>query len=104
MGMNRSGYLKRLAATGALGAITALVSTPGVLADETTPNATSPAATPAKAKKPMKMDQPMPGEMKKEGMLKGDVSKAAAKKQRDMQEVMEKEEKAMAPETTKGLK
>lgn len=104
MGINRSGYLKRLAATGALAAITGLVSTPGVLADETAPGAAAPAATPAKAKKPMKMDQPMPGEMKKEGMRKGDVSKAAAKKQRDMKDVMEKEEKAMAQESTKGLK
>ncbi len=33
--------------------------------------------------KPMKMDEPMRGEMKKESMKKGDVKKAADKKKRE---------------------
>jgi len=55
------------------------------------------AAPPAKVKvkKPMKMDQPMAGEMKKEGMMKGDMKKAADKKQRDMEDAMRKDEQAM---------
>ena len=50
---------------------------------------------PKPAPKPMKMKEPMSGEMKKPGMTKGDVKKAAQKKDRDMKEPMEKEEKAM---------
>ena len=41
--------------------------------------------------KPMKMDEPMHGEMKKKSMKKGDVKRAAEKKQRDMRPMMEKE-------------
>ena len=41
--------------------------------------------------KPMKMDEPMHGEMKKKSMKKGDVKKAAEKKQREMKPVIEKE-------------
>ena len=41
--------------------------------------------------KPMKMDEPMGGEMKKKGMKKGDVRKAAERKQREMKPTMEKE-------------
>ena len=41
--------------------------------------------------KPMKMDEPMPTKMAKPGMRKGDVKKAAEKKQRDMAPMMEKE-------------
>jgi hypothetical protein len=51
------------------------------------------ANTPARA--PMKMDQPMPGEMKKPGMKKGDVKKAAERKAQDMKPMMEQEEKMM---------
>ncbi len=42
--------------------------------------------------KPMKMDEPMHGEMKKKSMKKGDVKKAAEKKERDMKPMMEKEQ------------
>jgi len=47
------------------------------------------------AKPPMKMDDPMPGEMKKPGMKKGDVKKAADDKQQKMKPMMDKEESAM---------
>ncbi len=39
----------------------------------------------------MKMDEPMHGEMKKKGMKKGDVKKAAERKGQEMKPVMEKE-------------
>ena len=41
--------------------------------------------------KPMKMDEPMHGEMKKKGMKKGDVKKAAKKKEREMKPMLERE-------------
>jgi hypothetical protein len=41
--------------------------------------------------KPMKMDEPMHGEMKKKSMKKGDVKKAAEKKDREMKPMIEKE-------------
>jgi pentapeptide MXKDX repeat protein len=40
---------------------------------------------------PMRMDEPMHGEMKKESMKKGDVKKAAEKKRREMKPMMEKD-------------
>jgi hypothetical protein len=44
---------------------------------------------------PMKMDEPMSGEMKKKGMKKGDVRKAAEKKEAEMRDMIEKEEESM---------
>lgn len=41
--------------------------------------------------KPMKMDDPMPIKMTKPGMKKGDVKKAAEKKEREMKAMMDKE-------------
>ena len=41
--------------------------------------------------KPMKMDEPMHGEMKKGSMKKGDVKKAAKKKERELKPMIEKE-------------
>lgn len=41
--------------------------------------------------KPMNMDDPMPIKMKKQGMKKGDVKKAAEKKEREMKAMMDKE-------------
>ena len=41
--------------------------------------------------KPMKMDEPMHGEMKKKSMKKGDVKKAAEKKEREMKPMIERE-------------
>ena len=41
--------------------------------------------------KPMKMDEPMPTKMAKPGMKKGDVKKAAEKKEREMKPMMDKE-------------
>ena len=47
-----------------------------------------PGSTPGKS---MKMDEPMPAKMAKPGMKKGDVKKAAEKKEREMKPMMEKE-------------
>ena len=44
--------------------------------------------------KPMKMDEPMAGEMKRDDMTKGDVKKAAEKKDREMREALEKEQRS----------
>jgi hypothetical protein len=41
--------------------------------------------------KPMKMDEPMHGEMKKKGMKKGDVKKAAKKREHEMKPIRERE-------------
>lgn len=41
--------------------------------------------------KPMKMDKPMPTKMAKPGMKQGDVKKAAAKKEREMKPMLDKE-------------
>ena len=40
---------------------------------------------------PMKMDEPMRGEMKKKTMKKGDVRKAAERKAREMKPMIERE-------------
>ena len=53
--------------------------------------ADTPTADTAKSK-PMNMDEPMAGGMKKEGMKKGDVKKAAEKKDRKMRRIIEKEQ------------
>jgi hypothetical protein len=54
-----------------------------------------PKAAPApKMKKKVKMDEPMAGGMKKPGMMKGDMKSAADQKDRKMDEMMKKEEKA----------
>lgn len=55
----------------------------------------APAKKPAKVKKPIKMDEPMPIGMKREGMMKGDVKKSAEKKEAEMKPMMEQEEQAM---------
>jgi hypothetical protein len=44
--------------------------------------------------KPMKMDEPMHGEMKRKNMKKGDVKKAAEKKEREMKPIIDKESAA----------
>lgn len=44
--------------------------------------------------KPLKMDEPMHGEMKRKNMKKGDVKKAAEKKDREMKALLEKESAA----------
>ena len=49
----------------------------------------------ADTKPPAKMEEPMAGKMKKPGMKQGDVKKQAAKKQRAMKPMLEKEEKEM---------
>jgi hypothetical protein len=46
--------------------------------------------------KPMKMDEPMHGEMKKPNMKLGDVKKAAERKKREMNPMIEKESAAAA--------
>ena len=45
----------------------------------------------AESSKPMRMDEPMAGEMKRKSMKKGDVKKAAEKKQREIKAMIEKE-------------
>ena len=91
MSRNRRGIL-----TGAAVAAACVALTFPVLAEDApAPKPEAPAQPPAKAAKPMKMNEPMAGEMKKDSMTKGDVKKAAEKKERDMKEMMEKEEKAM---------
>ena len=52
----------------------------------------------ADTKPPAKMEAPMAGKMKKPGMKQGDVKKQAAKKQRAIKPMLEKEEKDMARE------
>jgi hypothetical protein len=49
---------------------------------------------PKKVVKKIKMDEPMAGGMKKPGMMKGDMKSAADQKDRKMDEMMKKEEKA----------
>ena len=49
---------------------------------------TAPSAPPAK---PMAMKEPMAGEMKKDGMMKEDVSKAEKKWSKEMDEKMKRE-------------
>ena len=58
--------------------------------------ADEPRVAQATEREPMKMDEPMSGEMKKKGMKKGDVKKAAEKKEREMRDMIENEEKSMA--------
>jgi hypothetical protein len=53
--------------------------------------ADSPKAETARSK-PMNMDEPMAGGMKKESMKKGDVKKAAEKKDREMRKMLENEQ------------
>jgi hypothetical protein len=60
-------------------AVAAMLGTSFAFADDATPP------------KPMKMDEPMHGEMKKETMKKGDVKKAAEKKKRERKPSTEKE-------------
>jgi len=95
MGVNRCGFVKQVAVAAALLVIVGFGSNGDAFADDSTENAKAATNPPIKAQKPMKMNQPMRGEMKKEGMMKGDVKKAAAKKRKDMKDVMEKEQKTM---------
>ncbi len=55
--------------------------------------------TPKEVKLPLKMDEPMQGGMKKKGMLKGDVKSSAEKKDKKMQEMLDKEEQSMPPQS-----
>jgi hypothetical protein len=54
---------------------------------------------PEEIKQPLNMDEPMQGGMKKKGMLKGDVKASAEKKDKKMQEMLEKEEQSMPPKS-----
>jgi hypothetical protein len=45
-----------------------------------------------KSGKPMKMDEPMATGMAREGMKKGDILESAAKKEKAMKEMMQREE------------
>ena len=57
-------------------------------------SADAPQKVEAAQNQPMKMDEPMPIKMKKEGTKKGDVKTAAEKKDREMREMMQKETQA----------
>ena len=97
MGRIHAGFLTRVAVAGAIASL-ALISraedAPGKA--DALPAQSSASTPPAPiAKKPMKMDEPMAGEMKKQGMMKGDMKKAAENKEREMKGEMEKEEKGM---------
>ena len=61
----------------------------------------SPDANAHKHKKKMRMDEPMTTGMMKKGMVKGDVESAAAKKAKEMQPMMEQEEKSMPQDKAK---
>jgi len=61
----------------------------------------SPAAELPKHQPTMKMNEPMPTGMAKEGMKKGDVKSSADKKAKAMRPMMEQEEKAMPREKPK---
>jgi len=52
---------------------------------------------PVQIEMPMNMDEPMEGGMMKKGMMKSDVKKSAEKKQKKMEEMLEKEEQSMPP-------
>ena len=45
--------------------------------------------------KDMNMREPMPGQMKKDGMMMGDVAKSAAQKEKCMDDAMKSDEKTM---------
>ena len=90
MGRNPCGFLTRLAVAGAIAGL-ALISR----AEDAPQKTDAPPAQSSVPKKPMKMNEPMAGEMMKPGMMKGDMKKSAEKKDRDMKDEMEKEEKAM---------
>lgn len=61
----------------------------------------SPAESVHEPEKKMKMDEPMETGMMKEGMTKGDVKKAAERKKRELQPMMEQEERKMPADTGK---
>ncbi|HZV54843.1 MAG TPA: hypothetical protein VFF82_07885 [Rhodocyclaceae bacterium] len=61
----------------------------------------SPAAHVKKQRKKMKMDEPMTTPMMKQGMIKGDVKNSANRKAREMQPMMEQDEKSMPQDKTK---
>ena len=78
---------QRVLLTAAAACTLALVTGTGALADD------PPKAGTAKSK-PMNMDEPMAGEMKKEGMKKGDVKKAAEEKDAEFRKMLEKEQQS----------
>lgn len=55
----------------------------------------------AKTQPAMREDEPMPTGMKRDGMTKGEVRRAAAKKAAQMQEAMDREARAMPKKSTK---
>ena len=78
---------QRVLLTAAAACTLALVTGTGALADDPLKAGTA-------KSKPMNMDEPMAGEMKKEGMKKGDVKKAAEKKHSEIRKMIEKEQQS----------
>ena len=76
-------------------AVCAVVTATGLVLGFGALAADAPTLAQATQSEPMKMDEPMSGEMKKKGMKKGDVKKAAEEKEREMRSMIEKEEKSM---------
>ena len=69
-------------------------------AGDVMPSAGDAAVQPSEqVKQSLNMDEPMQGGMKRKGMLKGDVKAAAQKKDKKMQEMLEKEEQSMPPKS-----
>lgn len=87
MSLSRSCFLTVAAL--AFGIASAAETTPPAADEKPAKGAPAP-----KMKKKMKMDEPMAGGMKKPGMMKGDMKSAADRKDRQMDEMMKKEEKA----------
>ena len=70
----------------------------GAAGAETQTAAGAPKPKPAKK---MKMNESMPTGMARQGMMKGEVKKAAEKKDKEMKPMMDQEEKAMPQSTAK---
>ncbi len=68
--------------------LAALIPLPAGAADAVDQSKSAP---PKNTAKPMAMKEPMAGEMKKDGMMKEDVSKTSTKWSKDMDEKMKRE-------------
>jgi hypothetical protein len=66
-------------------------------ADDVPQQQDSDAQAPPEINNPVKMDEPMQGGMMKKGMMKGDVKESAAKKNKEMEKMLKKEEESMPP-------
>lgn len=79
----------------ALAVIASSALAPGSSSAAAEAPADAPKSSPSPTNKPMRMDEPMRGEMKKEGMMKRDVKESMEKWGPKMDDMMDKEERAM---------